>query len=71
MRAYRVEKIVSQNGLLELSALPFQAGEMVEIIILSREKGLSRTVLYPLKGKVLKYENPTDPVAADDWEVLK
>ena len=71
MRAYRVEKIVPQNGLLELSALPFQAGEMVEIIILSREKGLSRTVLYPLKGKVLKYENPTDPVASDDWEVLK
>jgi hypothetical protein len=71
MRAYRVEKIVPQNGVLELSALPFQAGEMVEIIILSRENGLSRTALYPLKGKVLKYENPTDPVASDDWEVLK
>jgi hypothetical protein len=24
-----------------------------------------------LKGKVLRYEQPTEPVAQDDWEVLR
>ena len=71
MRAYRVEKVVSQNSLLELSALPFQPGEVVEVIILSREDKMRETNRYPLKGQVLKYENPTEPVAQDDWEVLK
>lgn len=71
MRAYRVEKIVSPNSVLELSALPFQAGEVVEVIILSCEDKVSKVNRYPLKGKVLRYENPTAPVAQDDWEVLK
>lgn len=71
MRAYRIEKVVSQNSILELSALPFQAGEVVEVIILSREDKMPETNRYPLKGQVLKYENPTEPVAQDDWEVLK
>jgi hypothetical protein len=71
MRAYRVKKVVSQNSLLELYALPFQPGEIVEVIILSREDKMRETNRYPLKGQVLKYENPTEPVAQDDWEVLK
>ena len=71
MRAYQVEKVVSQNSILELSALPFQPGEVVEVIILSREDKMRETNRYPLKGQVLKYENPTEPVAQDDWEVLK
>jgi len=37
MRAYRIEKTIGQNGALQLAALPFRAGELVEIIILSRE----------------------------------
>ena len=37
MRAYRVEKTLSEDGVLELRALPFLAGEIVEVIILSRE----------------------------------
>jgi len=71
MRAYRVEKIVSQDGVLELRALPFRAGEVVEVIILSREDKMPAAHDFPLKGKVLRYEKPTEPVAQDDWEVLQ
>jgi hypothetical protein len=71
MRAYRVEKIVSQDGVLELQALPFRAGEVVEVIILSREDKMHEAQYLPLKGKVLRYEKPTEPVAQDDWEVLQ
>ncbi len=27
--------------------------------------------LYALRGVLLKYENPTDPVGAEDWETLQ
>jgi hypothetical protein len=71
MRAYRVEKIVSQDGVLELHALPFRAGEVVEVIILSREDTVRTAHDFPLRGKVRHYEKPTDPVAQDDWEALQ
>jgi len=70
MRAYRVEKIVPQDGVLELRALPFRAGEVVEVIVLSREDKMHDVYEFPLKGKVLRYEKPAEPVAQDDWEVL-
>ena len=70
MRAYRVEKMVAQDGVLELRALPFRAGEVVEVIILSREDKIREAQHFPLQGKVLRYERPTEPVAQDDWEVL-
>ena len=70
MRTYRVEKIVSQDGVLELQALPFRAGEVVEVIILSCEDKVRGAHDFPLKGKVLRYEKPTEPVVQDDWEVL-
>jgi hypothetical protein len=70
MRAYRVEKTLSEDGVLELRALPFRAGEIVEVIILSREDKVCEVQDFPLKRKVLRYEKPTEPVAQDDWEVL-
>jgi len=71
MRAYRVEKVVSQDGVLELRALPFRAGEVVEVIILSREDKVRGAHEFPLQGKVLHYEKPTEPMAQDDWEILR
>lgn len=72
MRAYRIEKKMGQNGALQLAALPFRAGELVEIIILSREdQVVGKTTSDSLKGSVLKYEEPTEPVALEDWGVLQ
>ena len=65
MRAYRVEKIVSQDGVLELQALPFRAGEVVEVIILPREDKVRGAHDFPLKGKVLRYKKPTEPVVQE------
>jgi hypothetical protein len=69
MRVYRVEKTLSEDGVLGLRALPFRAGEIVEVIILSREDKMCGARDFPLRGKVLRYEKPTEPVAQDDWEV--
>ena len=71
MNAYRVEKHVAANGTLHLDALPFREGELVEVIILAREKQARRPVSTSLRGKVIQYINPTGPVAKKDCRVLK
>lgn len=73
MRAYRVKKKVSQDGSVQLKALPFQAGEVVEIIVLAHERSKEKknASLHPLKGSVLEYIDPTEPVAQNDWDVLQ
>jgi hypothetical protein len=38
MQAYRVEKVIPQTGKIELDALPFAAGAVVEIIVLGTER---------------------------------
>ena len=41
MHAHRLEATVSTSGSLQLTQLPFQPGEVVEIIILAREDALN------------------------------
>ena len=69
MRAYRVEKRVTANGALQLEALPFSEGELVEVIVLSRE-GEQAPRRSSVRGQVIEYIDPTEPVALDDWEAL-
>lgn len=70
MKAYRVEKTVAANGSLNLKGLPFGKGERVEVIVLSRGE-ISQNPTSPLRGKVIEYLDPTEPVAQDDWDALK
>ena len=32
--------------------------------------GIERSPFEILRGSVVRYDNPTDPIAADDWEVV-
>ena len=69
MKAYRVEKQIAANGELKLSGLPFKEGDKVEVIILSHETGSHPVTPSPLRGKVIEYLEPTEPVAEEDWEL--
>lgn len=71
MNAHHVETTLAKDGTLVLEGLPFQAGESVEVIILSRSSKLRLENPYPLHGSPLIYENPTEPVAIEDWDALK
>jgi hypothetical protein len=79
MNAYKVETILSEDGALTLKDLPFHVGDAVEVIILERSSNQMERAedqpepnLYPLRGKVLFYEDPFEPaVPAEDWEVLR
>lgn len=79
MNAHKMEAVLAEDGTLTLRGLPFHAGDAVEIIILEA-KTLQQTVAtlnqpeanhYPLRGKVVRYDDPTEPVALEDWEVLQ
>jgi hypothetical protein len=72
MRAYRIEKKVSQHGKIQLESLPFAEGEVVEIIVLAREqKESAEAERSSLAGSVIHYVNPTEPVAQDEWSALQ
>lgn len=71
MNAHRVKATLTQDGTLILNDLPFHAGDSVEVIVLARTAKLSTENLYPLRGTPILYDNPTEPLAEEDWSVLE
>lgn len=70
MEAYKTEARIEREGELRLADLPFRAGDEVEVIVLRREPPRPAPNPYPLRGRPIRYEDPTEPVAEDDWEAL-
>ncbi len=71
MKTHRLETTLTENGTLTLSDLPFQVGDAVEVIVLERRPHQPESNPYPLRGTVIRYDDPTEPVALEDWEVLQ
>jgi hypothetical protein len=79
MNPYKVEAVLTQDGTLILQDLPFHEGDTVEVIIIEAKTSQkiiaplsqANTNLYPLRGKVVRYDDPTEPVALEDWEILQ
>ncbi|HYW19636.1 MAG TPA: hypothetical protein VE956_10050 [Nodularia sp. (in: cyanobacteria)] len=80
MNAHKIEVILTEDGTLTLQGLPFHAGEAVEVIILEAKtlqnqadpKSQLDKNLYPLHDtQPYQYDDPTEPVALEDWEVLQ
>lgn len=75
MRAYRIKKMVSDQGKIQLEALPFPSGEIVDVIVLTSAEQEPDTLPTEkswrtptaLKGSVLDYIDPIEPVAQNDW----
>ncbi len=72
MEAVRIEAIVQPNGRVILNDLPFEEGKHVEIIVLDINGKEIVPGPNPLRGSVLKYDDPFEPAAPiEDWEVLR
>jgi hypothetical protein len=71
MNTYRVDTTLTQDGTLTLSGLPFHAGEAVEVIIVPRAALTAGQNGFSLRGQVVQYDNPTEPVAQEDWDALR
>ena len=64
--AHRIETVLSEDGKLLLDHLPFRAGQTVEVIVLPISHATAPSAA--LQGTVLRYDQPTAPVAETDWE---
>ena len=70
MNAHKIEIALTEDGTLVLQGLPFHAGDVVEVIILQLQIAQDQiespktqnTNLYPLRDKVIRYDDPTKPV---------
>lgn len=71
MNVHRVEATINQDGTLTLEGLPFRAGDLVEVIILDRSVKPAGKDPYPFRGKPIKYDDPTEPVAQEEWGALQ
>ena len=66
MYAFSVQTSVKKGKRLELHDLPFAEGDRVEVVLL-RIPSASQGGHYPLRGKKIRYDSPTEPVAKEDW----
>lgn len=69
MKTYCVETSLEHDGTLMLTGLPFRAGDRIKIVISAPDRGTDEE--YPLRGTVIRYIDPTEPVAVDDWDALR
>jgi hypothetical protein len=67
--AHRIEAVLTEDGKLLLDHLPFRSGQAVEVIVLPANRPVPPAQV--LRGMVLRYDRPTDPVAEDDWGALR
>jgi hypothetical protein len=67
--AHRIEAVLSEDGKLSLDHLPFRAGQTVEVIVLPAIRPAPSR--HPLRGAILRYDRPTEPVAEADWDALR
>jgi hypothetical protein len=65
IQAHRIETTLTQNGTLTLDDLPFQAGEVVEVIVLPHCLSFVSRDRYSLRGAPLDYEKPMEPAVAE------
>jgi hypothetical protein len=68
--AHRIETVLAEDGKLSLDNLPFRAGQTVEVIVLPTVRTATPPD-HPLRGTVLRYDRPTEPVAEPDWDALR
>ena len=71
MQAHREKTALSEDGIVTLHGVPFCRGECVEVIILPLQSPEPLDERYPLRGTPFTLVDPFEPVAEEDWEVLK
>lgn len=68
MEAYRTDAVVKEDGTVTIGSLPFRTGERLEVILLQTAGRSNGVASYPLRGEPVRYEEPFEGVAEDDWE---
>lgn len=62
---------IAEDGTLAIKGLPFAPGDKVEVIIRNQSPATPSNGEYPLRGTLLRFDDPFEPVSEADWETLK
>ncbi|MBY0521754.1 MAG: hypothetical protein K2R98_00055 [Gemmataceae bacterium] len=67
--AHRIEAVLAEDGKLTLDRLPFRAGQAVEVLLqpIATLDPAARSI----RGTVIRYDRPTEPVAETEWDALR
>ncbi|HRJ43015.1 MAG: hypothetical protein KJZ86_00290 [Caldilineaceae bacterium] len=76
VQVFHTDAIIEPNGELRLSMLPYQPGDLVEVIVLPRlpvsyATGDDIFGDHQLKDNVLRYDDTIEPETIADWETLQ
>ena len=71
MEVYRRQIVVPSDGTLTLKGLPFRPGDSVEIVVRSCTQKRIGGKPYSLRGTPIRYVDPLESVAEEDWEALQ
>jgi hypothetical protein len=71
VEAHWRETIVGERGKLVLEGLPFDPGQVVEALVISKAEGSAAPAGRSLRDSVLEYREPLEPVAGEDWDALQ
>jgi hypothetical protein len=71
VEAHWLDAKVGEHGELVLENLPFPPGLSVEVLVVPRATGPGGALSATLRGSVLEYRDPLEPVASADWDVLR
>ncbi len=70
MITFRITTQVDENRRVVLTLPAEVPTGKTELVVTGGRDGKQET-RYPLRGSVVHYERPTDPVAEADWEALR
>jgi hypothetical protein len=78
MNAYKIRSIVTADGSIVLTGIPFSVGRSVEVIVLDDVSDLNSASQPPderwksLQGSVTRYDDPFEPaIPLTDWDVVQ
>jgi hypothetical protein len=71
VQAHWRDAAVGEHGELVLQGLPFDPGQPVEVLVLSKTAGSTASGSQSLRESVLEFHDPLEPVASEDWDALR
>ena len=71
VEAHWRETTVGEHGELVLEGLPFEPGQPVDVLVVSKAVGSTTAGGRSLQGSVLEFREPLEPVASEDWDALQ
>jgi hypothetical protein len=70
VEAHWRETTVGEHGQLILEGLPFEPGQPVDVLVVSKNALAPAVADRNLRGSVIEFLEPLDPVASEDWDAL-